>query len=639
MRLLNAFEEQVRLLRERGPLRRAWFTTFSLNVGFLEGYLLPILAGEDRPRAALEFDNLQAALYPADGPGMDLRVFYDVHTLSRDTIKRTSVPLYGVDFRTAQLDPVEEGYRSALFHPKVIYLEGEGGAVLGAGSANLTVDGWARNRECFHFETLRGRENRAGLRRFFQRIHAWCGLADSFTMPKGPHVEPSPRGWRFSSSLSDESFTDLLFRGGSDRHLAVWTPYLAKDPPALAEILEQRHGLNGLCLVPSLRDDQRLPMRPEHAEAFLARGTGRDLRLERDFDHATRFSHAKVWLTGDHLALGSWNFTQSAVGLNPRKRNVEAGFVLFGEGGRLPGGLERLADPFDGTCDTDKLQEEATAWEAAMEPPEVPVVVRFDWSTRTWNWSLPEADLWMRLQPELVLPAWEGPPTRVDLRQMPEGMLVVQAHGFHLKGRTVEVRFVKGGQPRTQAVWFLELNPDERPVAVYDSWETMIAGLMERNPDRPSKGLKALGEGAQDLESDLALEDPERGDEAESVSYFRLFAAMAGARRRLGEKAMDSRTLRRRVYSEPGSLVEIVEVACRRLEHRLDPSPVFRWFLVQELRTLVKVARKRWKELNPDGPEQGLAELQARLPELPSLGSGPGLAGNLEHVRKLAGYR
>jgi hypothetical protein len=636
-RLLDAFEEQVRNLRDLGPLRKAWFTTFSLNVGFLEGYILPILAGEERPKAAIEFDNLQAALFPIDGPSLDLKIFHDVRALNRDSLKRTSVPLHGVDFRIAHLDPSEECFRPGFFHPKVIYLEGAGGAILGAGSANLTVDGWARNRECFHFEVLRGRENRNEVRRLFQRIHAWCGLSAEFSMPIGPRNEPSPRKWRFNTSLSNELFTDLLMRTGQDRHLSVWTPYLAKNPPALAEALEHRHGLESLCLVPSLHQGRWVMMKPEHAQAFLAPRAGRDLLIEREFDHANRFSHAKVWLTADNLAIGSWNFTQSAVGLNPQRRNVEAGFVLSGNGGNRPRGLKRLDDPFDGTCDAQVLESETVAWESSMSPPEVPLVLSFDWSTRTWAWSLPVAESWMKLHPELLLPTGAGLTTPVDLKQVPKGELVAHVHGFHLRERTVDVRIIKEGRVKTLPVWILERNPEERPLAVYDSWESMIAGLMDRNPERPDKGLKNPGEGAQDLDSDLALEDSGKGDPAESVSYFRLFAAMAGARKRL-QDSENPRTLRRRLFSEPGCLSEIFEAGTKRLTQKLDPSHVFQWFLAQELRSLLKVARKRWKELAPDTPSQGLDDLHSRRPPLPSLGSGTSIKGDLERVRKLAGY-
>lgn len=169
MKLLDALQEIVEGI---GPVRKAWFTTFNLNIDLIESYIAPVLMGTDFPKAPDEFESLQQQLFPVDGePPIDIRVFYDIRTPPRDKIKKTSIPLYGVDFRSPRLTQREKKlFREGFFHPKVIYLSGDGGEFIGTGSANLTIDGWGKNRECFTFQKLHGRSNRSDVYSFFKRI-------------------------------------------------------------------------------------------------------------------------------------------------------------------------------------------------------------------------------------------------------------------------------------------------------------------------------------------------------------------------------------------------------------------------------------------------------------------------------------
>lgn len=637
MKILADFKK---IVQEIGPVRRAWFTTFGLSLDLLERYILPALVGVDPPTTPQEFETLQAKAFGEDTePRLDLKVFYDIRTRPNDRVKRTSIPLYGVDFRTADLQVQEGRFKNGFFHPKVIYLEGEKGEVIGAGSANLSVDGWAKNRECFHFEKLVGQENRAEITHFFRRIHHWCGLKEDFKMPPVRRDEQSNQRWRFLSSIGKESFLDHLCGGRDPGPLVVWSPFLSKDLAGLAKILVKQHGVDWLAVVPDRHPQGKIRLSQESASLFLR--DGNELRTDDSIDWNLRFSHAKIWMTRRNLAIGSWNLTGPATGYSKSKdkQNVEAGFVLFKKGHDLPAHLKVL-EPREATQDADVLAKEQDQWMASMEPPKVPVSVKFDLSQRVWSWQLPPQGPWMDCQPALVLPVGDTGPLVVDLRESPISEHLVTDPGFLLRQRTVEVRHFEKGHWRSVPLWIVELHPEDRPINRFDTWDDLLAGLIAGRPESETRGVSSLLGTDESEALEFSIDGKHRGNESSNmVSYFRMFAAMKGARIQL-VKADSEKALRRRISVYPGCLTEILDAGARQLDLRKDWSPVYRWFLIQELRLLLKSAQKRWKELTPgqEIPEL-FKELRKRLPPLPSLaGKDSSALRYLENAKKEAGY-
>ena len=113
------------------------------------------------------------------------------------------------------------------------------------------------------------------------------------------------------------------------------------------------------------------------------------------------------------------------------------------------------------------------------------------------------------------------------------------------------------------------------------------------------------------------VEQPESPSEAGQLSLFRLFQATNQYTIRLeGVKSLDE--LNRWVFSKPGCLLELVEKTRVRIaspEHR-----VFNWFLANEVKTLVRVAkkiRKKYGIANDTVPTVRWEELGLRIPSLP----------------------
>jgi len=638
VKILTEFRKQIRNI---GPIKRAWFTTFGLNLDLLERYILPALAGCDTPTTPQEFETLQAQIFGEDAESrLDLKVFYDIRTRPNDKVKRTSIPLYGVDFRTAILQADEARFKNGFFHPKVIYLEGENGEVIGAGSANLTLDGWARNRECFHFERLKGKENRAEVTQFFRRIHHWCGIKGDLDMPAVRRDEQSNQRWRFLSSVGSESFLKHLCAGRDPGPLVVWTPFLADDLAGLAKQIKQDHLIDFLQVVPDRHPQGKIRLSHESAKLFQA--AGGELWNDVEFDWHTRCSHAKVWMTRRNLAIGSWNLTGPATGYSKfsGKQNVEAGFVFMDQGAKMPAHII----PFNSrevTQDSAVLEEEQEEWLASMEPPKVPVSVTFDWSAREWSWQIPSEGPWMEFQPGLVLPMGNQGTMTVDLRDRPDSKQVVSDPGFLLRQRTVEARHREDGNWHHVTVWIVELNPEDRPVSRFDSWEDLLAGLIAGRPESESRGVRSLLDD-DEVEALELTSDGKRPSDGmvPMVSYFRMFAAMKGARILLS-KADSSKALLRRISVYPGCLAEILEAGRRQLELRKDWSPVYRWFLTHELHLLLSAGETRWGNVAQGFPlPEVFEELRKRLPALPVLtGKDETVMRHLENAKKQAGYR
>lgn len=169
---MKLIQELKRKVTGMGPLRRAWFTTFNLDIEFLETFVLPATIGAEPPRNRIEFEQLQQGLTEK---GTDVRVFCDQRFIDTNRIKRTCIPIHAI-----RPDRVSQRFSErSLFHPKVIYLEDVNGRrVVGAGSANLTLSGWGRNLEAFVFREVESLANYREIRKFFDGLWNAADIED-----------------------------------------------------------------------------------------------------------------------------------------------------------------------------------------------------------------------------------------------------------------------------------------------------------------------------------------------------------------------------------------------------------------------------------------------------------------------------
>ncbi|PLK23983.1 hypothetical protein C0V72_07215 [Porphyrobacter sp. TH134] len=240
MKLLHELKRKVTGM---GPLRRAWFTTFNLDIEFFETFILPAVIGSESPRNRIEFEQLQQELTEK---GTDVRVFCDPRFIDTNRIKRTCVPIHAI-----RPDRLSERFgERSLFHPKVIYLEDDNGRrMIGAGSANLTLSGWGRNLEAFVFREVESLANYREIRTFFNGLWDAAGIEDDVGKLRARRkAAKSNEKWRFVHSLQDQSFAAQLLGGAEVSDIVVWSPYLPHVEGQFTGAVRRHPALRGVAL-------------------------------------------------------------------------------------------------------------------------------------------------------------------------------------------------------------------------------------------------------------------------------------------------------------------------------------------------------------------------------------------------------
>lgn len=596
MKLLEEFQDQ---LTKIGPPRRVWLTTFNLGIEFVETYLLPAILGMEAPRSPMDFERMQqklAALQAAgDGAGqdkvapLDLRVFADRRMLS-DSVerKRTSVAVTAVS-------PPRHGFDDdSLFHPKVIYLEGaDGRAIIGCGSANLTVGGWSRNQEVFAFRAIGSDAQAAQVQSFFTPLLTAATLSVPMLAPKRWGADDD---WSFCHTFQRAGLVEQLAEHHSAdtgiTRLAVWSPYFSGD---LARLLQAvRHAAGNLNmpvhLVADRNDNNQI--RSTWTPALAA-------QLEQDTLHfhsgskqirrheQIRMCHAKLWLTPQVIAIGSWNFTMPGAQLQDQSNNIEAGMLL-----RAPPDFEGALGAFQTVSEKDFCSKQQLADEALQVPPALPFEIRvtFDWRAlrytvyQDWLDGGVSTCYLLHLPDRKPIELSPAAPQQVQYKVPdPRQLLSYRYYTVELDGAAVARGIID-----EQHVLFRR---GERFASLDDLLESLVVDT--------AGGAGPGTELRNEQDSDAYLIDEAIAAEpvanAALSSYFRLFHAFQNFREHI-QQCNSPTELQLCVMVRPGCLKELHE---KIGSHSADGNGVYHWFLVQEFNTLLDLAHKlanRWPD-------------------------------------------
>lgn len=589
MKLLETFKKQI---GEMGELKRVWLTTFNLDIAFVETWVLPAVLGLEPPVSRMDYEGLQRALTES---GLDFRIYCDPRMVAKDKPKRTSIAVYPVSVRKlAKGDSPYVRYlepERSLFHPKVFYFEDHNKkVVIGAGSANLTLSGWGRNREAVDFRSISSNQQYQQVKQFFTRIDESLNSEDFF--PVRRKFSGDDHGWSFIHSLGGLTLLKALENDGELKTLSIWSPYLAEDmvgfiakfagPELRVELVPD---LVAGCYVRTRWDDKLQALLNDGKLTFFHPPV---LRGEREL-----MTHAKLWLakstTGCRMAVGSWNFTAPGCSsLEEPGWNVEAGIVHVAPRSATLCIKEWVVDESD-FASKELLEEEA------LDPGELPpfdLTVIFDWTRCEYR----IAGKWFRGKPEsgyqLILPGIAGPSELIwkangDGLKSPS-QLVVRKSDRMLDNAFYSLR--RAGKMNWQGI-IIETGTEHRRALSFTSLDDLLNSYLSTMDPRTSDCLTLRGVGARD---EMQSEGEVKIAALEATSYFRLFQATQQRRNWLAE-VEDGSQLYRRLFSEPGSLLELAEIAQERVEQA--PGAVFNWFLAQEVNSLTALARKRVKSL------------------------------------------
>ena len=625
MKLLNAFAEQV---KDLGKVKRVWLTSFCIDIEFIETYLLPAVLGAEIPRTRMDYEALQLVL---NEQGIDFRVFCDRRFIGADQNKRTAIPVHGIAPGSNPQEARRGISEDSLFHAKVIYLEGAEGRVLGTGSANLTLSGWGRNQEVFHFVPVQSLTLYQSLKAFFQAVFANVGMECPLEIRRAFSSESS--NVRFCHSFQSEVFLHQLFGDESLQRLAVWSPYFSKDLASFIRHLRQDFNQPQLklSLVADRVDGQYL--RTQWSDTLEQMLADQELFLCQNpsqLDERVAMTHAKLWKTSSHLALGSWNFTHAGANTcigaatSGRHNNIEAGFIIA-DSSPIDRVLGKVLDAHDGLFATD----EQLAAEALEVPEPLPfsIAVRFDWANQTYHFSgqwnaacPPKNDYLLRIpdHEKLLRLNWMSQKKTLQLPDL--SIATVRAlltdHCFK----------VFNGDQLCHVGMLIETQPQFRRAQQYDDLKSLFDAMAyagnEPSLEDTSYRVRETESGELLLDGTLCESDETAKAQAEGaaseISYFRLFSASYQYAARL-HAIENIRALEHWVFSRPGCLEELVGKTAERIAQ--DGSSVFSWFLAQEVNGLCELARrirKRFPKAEQSVPLTRWRALSIVEPTLPA---------------------
>jgi hypothetical protein len=334
---LKLYKHFIEQLSKLGPIKRAWFTTFNLEIGFFEKYILSALASESFHQIASphDYEKLTTRLTNDesewDRNKMEVRVFYDAGSLMPSgRQKQTAVQLHAIDVKKMVSPDGKYSFVNGVFHPKIILLESyDGECWMMVSSANLTISGWGRNREGFFCEPIANTSQARALARFFEQIGK-----DVKGFNKNPFLNrlqtgrwgDSPSKWMFHSSFEDSSFPDILNDSSLKQPLTIWSPYFAGDLADLSSELLDTH-FEKIIIIPAKTESQKIRITENnYKESINVKEVS--FKQERNTLGNDIFVHAKIWLTPKKLAIGSWNMTRSGMNISTQpKNNIEAGII------------------------------------------------------------------------------------------------------------------------------------------------------------------------------------------------------------------------------------------------------------------------------------------------------------------------
>jgi hypothetical protein len=335
VKLYKHFVEQI---GKMGKIKRAWFTTFNLDISFFERYILSALMGMPFAdiKSPYDYEALSANLAnepeSLDEDKMEVKVFYDYRALlAGSKPKQTSVHLYPIDIKQLSgLNP-ELKFNQGVFHPKVILIETYTGEYwLMVSSANLTFGGWSGNREGFFCEKVIDQNNARRVREFFSNITASIKSDTESPLPQRIMSGSFPKEkekWYFFSSFNSEPFLDQLNYLEGKLPLRLWSPYFADDLPDLIDHIQIVH-FDKIEIIPAKNENQKIRITEKsYKESIIKDGVSfKQEKLQNNTLNA--FAHAKVWLTPKALAIGSWNMTRAGMNISyVGNNNVEAGII------------------------------------------------------------------------------------------------------------------------------------------------------------------------------------------------------------------------------------------------------------------------------------------------------------------------
>ncbi len=575
---MKLYQQYCKIIDQIKPVKRAWFTTFNLDMELVERFLLSKLVDKS-PQELKTAEDYEAL--NLDLQAIDVKVWYDYRAINLKSPKLTTADFLSVDPRNFHSSASQD----IVFHPKIAFLIGEGGAYLMAGSANLSIAAWSSNRESVLAKAVNTRINAGEILAFFERLFQASGLSTAVfgdLRRWGNRFPDEASGWRFIDSITD---TAPLFDHLEKGTLTVWSPYFARNTSGLLDKLRQI-GYPSIQLVPDISMDGKVRIVPEEVEKIQEQPFVKIYKsraVSQDMENLNRLSHAKVWLSGKTLAIGSWNCSFAATGLDKpaQQRNIEAGIIAPVPGSVMEALLADLESVDSRQIKGVSGEDLDRDWEASLNNYSEECRVQADWATFTYHILSTQERLKEHM---IILP--DRPTEKIPFLEA-EGRSFRENFRKVLKNKNFTVYNYEDQE--VFSGFLVESNTDKRQAygysTLFDLFDSLLYNPMGETARRRCQYRLPEEEDGLERPDDLVF--TYKGHE----SYYMMFVAFQKLSDSIQENKGRSVELDRIGFRLQGSLInisELVRESIKTLEDKIkkewdEDSCLFHYFLASEL--------------------------------------------------------
>ena len=377
MKLLEAFKN---IVNDISP-EICWFTTFNLNVELLEKYVLTAIVGKEPSelKRAEDYEALNLDLNK-----FNIKIWYDYRALDLKQGKRTTIDLYPV--RPSIV--LKSNSTEPIFHPKVIFLKGKASAYLITGSFNLTIAGWSSNREGVMVKEVILKENALQIIDFFRQLDP--ANTELKTLNKWAfQLQDDKPSWKFAHNFN----TDNILNEIKGKTLTVWSPYFSKNTVDLVAAIK-KVGFNEIYLIPDISQSQKVRIVPDQLHK-LYKDQSIKIQIDGNINKEKQtLFHAKVWMSENKIAIGSWNCSYRALGIKvpPSEKNIEAGVIEPINTKHRNALLQNLKNVNAGTIAGTEEVEMDNEWKEVLKTYSISCDIVANWETFQYELELKDVE-------------------------------------------------------------------------------------------------------------------------------------------------------------------------------------------------------------------------------------------------------
>ncbi len=575
MKLLETFKHIVNDITPE----LCWFTTFNLNVELLEKYVLTAIAGKEpgELKRAEDYEALNLDLNK-----FNIKIWYDYRALDLKKGKRTTIDLYPIQPSVI----LNSNSPEPIFHPKVIFLKGRDAAYLITGSFNLSIAGWSSNRECVLVKEVTTKENALQILDFFSQLNP--ANAELKTLAKWANqLSDEKPSWKFSHNFN----TDNILNEIKGKSLTVWSPYFSKNTVDLIAAIK-KIGFSEINLVPDISQSKKVRIVPYELKK-LQQDKSIQIQIDTNINKEKQtIFHAKVWLSENKIAVGSWNCSYRALGIKvpANEKNIEAGIIEPINAQYKTALLQHLknadANAISGTEEVEIDDE----WKEVLKPYSMSCDIQANWETFQYELEIINTDerFTVALPHDLN--------KRYPLANI-NGLSFLDGFNRILKNKLFTIYNAKND---VVFVGYLnEIGKLKRPtdgyVSFYDLFESLtINPLLGTNKSRVKYQFEEednIGSEKEDLPFFIYS-----GHE----SYYLMFVAFQKLLDTINDNATNNQKLEDLGYRLPSSLINIKSLFKtsfqKVLEEKKEDDMLFHYFMAMEINECIKAFNSHYEK-------------------------------------------